>query len=77
MHPVRYGSHSPWMQRQVNLIAVATPDGERWVLKKPNAYLIAQTVLNQQAPEVCKGDLVAFLAALPKFLFEFAEVIWE
>jgi hypothetical protein len=40
-------------------------------------YLIPQAGLDEQAPEVCEGDLVAFLAALPEFLSEFAELVWE
>lgn len=36
-----------------------------------STYLIPQTGLNQQAPEVCEGDLVAFLPALLELLLEF------
>lgn len=45
--------------------------------EKLSTYLIPQTGLDQQAPEVCEGDLVAFLAALPELLLEFGELVWE
>ena len=42
-----------------------------------STYLIPQTGLNQQAPEVCEGDLVAFLPALLELLLEFEELVWK
>lgn len=44
---------------------------------KLSTYLVPQTGLDQQTPEVCEGDFVAFLPALLQLLPEFEELIWE